>query len=140
MTAQAKVPQGTPVWFEMVGMLMSEFATNARLPHDLAVSLVERYTDGTEIGDGRVQGIRFDIVDGRPLFRIGAASDERADVTVEVTAAVARELNALHSDDPAYAAARERAIATGAMRVDGDPSRLGGWLDAVHDPIVDRTI
>jgi len=25
------------------------------------------------------------------------------------------------------------------MRVDGNPSQMGGWLDAVHDPIVDRT-
>jgi len=26
------------------------------------------------------------------------------------------------------------------MRVNSDPSRMGGWLDAVHDPIVDQTI
>ncbi|MFC7380519.1 hypothetical protein [Brevundimonas sp. GCM10030266] len=87
-----------------------------------------------------MQGIRFDIAEGRPTFRIGAGRDERAEAIVEVTAAVARELNLLRSDDPAYVAARDRAIAEGGMRVDGAPSKLGGWLDAVHDPIVDRTI
>jgi hypothetical protein len=140
MTKKTKLPQGTPAWFEMVGTLMSEFAAAVSLPPELNVSLVERYTDGDEIGDGLVQGIRFDIVDGRPSFRIGAGRDERADVAVEVTAAVAHELNVLQSDDPAYAAAIDQAVVAGNMRVNGDPSRFGGWLDAVHNPIVDRTI
>lgn len=140
MIIETKLPQGTLEWFEMAGTLLSEYAAKAGLPPELNVSLVERYTDGAEIGEGLVQGIRFDIVDGRPSFRIGAGRDERADVIIEVTAAVAHELNVLRSDDPAYPAARDLAIAEGNMRVDGDPSRLGGWLEAVHDPIVDRTI
>ena len=140
MTKEVKLPQGTPAWFEMVGTLMNEFAAGASLPPELNVSLVERYTDGVEIGYGLVQGIRFDIVNGRPSFRIGAGRDERADVIVEITAAVARELNLIQSHDSTYPAAWDRAVAAGNMRIHGDPSRLGGWLEAVHDPIVDRTI
>lgn len=140
MINDVKLPQGTPAWFEMVGTLMNDFAAKESLPIQLNVSFVERYIDGVEIGDGLVQGIRFDIVNGRPSFRIGAGRDERADVIVEVTAAVARELNSMKCDDPAYPAARDRAVAAGNMRVYGDPSRLGGWLDAVHDSIIDRTI
>jgi hypothetical protein len=140
MTKKTKLPRGTPAWFEMVGTLMSEFAAAASLPPELNVSLVEHYTDGDEIGDSLVQGIRFDIVDGRPSFRIGAGRDERADVAVEVIAAVAHELNVLQSDDPACAAAIDQAVVAGNMRVDGDPSQFGEWLDAVHNPIVDRAI
>lgn len=140
MTNEERLPQGTREWFEMVGTLMSELAVEAGLPPELNVSLVERYIDGAEIGDGLVQGMRFDIVDGQPSFRIGAGADERGDVIVEVTAAVARELNLLRSYDPAYAAAVDQAVVAGDMRVDGDISLLGGWLGAVHDPIVDRTI
>jgi hypothetical protein len=140
MTTDAKVRQGTTAWFEMVGRLMREAASRSGLSPELNVSLVERYTDGVELSEGLVQGIRFDILGGKPSFRVGARPDERADVTVEVTAAAARELNTLRSADPSYQAARDKFLSTGEMRVDGDPSRLGGWLDAVHDPIVDRTI
>uniref|UniRef100_B0T5L2 SCP2 domain-containing protein n=1 Tax=Caulobacter sp. (strain K31) TaxID=366602 RepID=B0T5L2_CAUSK len=139
MKMGAKLRQGTTAWFEMVGTLMSEVAARSGLSPDLNVSLVERYTDGIELSDGLVQGIRFDILGGKPSFRVGARRDERADVTVEITAAAARALNALLSADPNYPAARDNFLSTGEMRVDGDPSRLGGWLDAVHDPIVART-
>jgi hypothetical protein len=139
MITDTKVRQGTTAWFEMVGRLMREAASQSGLSPELNVSLVERYTDGVELSEGLVQGIRFDILGGKPSFRVGARPDERADVTVEVTAAAARELNALRSADPSYQAARDKFLSTGDMRVDGDPSRLGGWLDAVHDPIVDRT-
>jgi hypothetical protein len=49
-------------------------------------------------------------------------------------------LNNLRSADPNYTAALEDFLSTGAMRVKGDPSRMGRWLDTVHDPIVNRTI
>ncbi len=139
MTMDAKLRQGTTAWFEMVGTLMSEAASQSGLPPELNLSLVERYTDGVELLAGLVQGIRFDILEGRPSFRVGARRDERADVTIEITAAAARALNTLHGADPDYLAARDKFLSTGEMRVDGDPSQLGGWLDAVHDPIVDRT-
>lgn len=140
MIRDAKVRQGTAAWFEMAGSLMCEAAFGSQLPPELNVSLVERYSDGVELSEGRVQGIRFDIVGGNPSFRIGVRLDERADVTVEITAAGARELNGLRSTDPAYQSASDRLLARGDMRIVGDPSRLGGWLDAVHDPIVDRTL
>lgn len=138
-TTSEKVRQGTPAWFEMVGTLMAGAAARSGLPADLNIALVERYTDGIELSDGLVQGIRFEIANGQASFRVGVRRDERADITVEVTAAAARELNALHSADPAYAVARDTFLSTGEMRVDGDLSQLGDWLEAVHDPIVDRT-
>ncbi|MBB5713014.1 hypothetical protein [Sphingomonas xinjiangensis] len=138
--SEAKLPQGTPAWFEMVGMLMCRTAARAGLAPDLDVSFVERYIDGTAIGGGLVQGIRFDIRGGKPSFREGVSPDEKTHVTVEITAAAAQELNRLRSADPAYAAARDRFLRTGEMRINGDPNRLGDWLAVVHDPIVDRTI
>lgn len=134
-----KLTQGTTAWFEMVGLLMTQAATDAALPSSLNVSLVERYTDGAEVPDGRVQGIRFDVVAGAPSYRIGADREETADIVVEITAAAARRLNSLPAADPAYRVARQRYLETGEMRVTGDPERLGAWLEAVHDPIVART-
>ncbi|MCZ8546826.1 hypothetical protein OOJ09_21775 [Mesorhizobium qingshengii] len=140
MTMDAKVRQGTAAWFEMVGTLMSEAASQSGLSPELNLSLVERYTDGVELSEGLVQGLRFDILGGKPSFRVGARRDERADVMIEITAAAARKLNTLRSADPNYTAALEGFLSTGEMRVEGDPSRMGGWLNAVHDPIVNRTI
>ncbi|GGX97152.1 hypothetical protein [Streptomyces minutiscleroticus] len=134
-----KVRQGTADWFRMAGDMMCEAALDAGLPPDLTVSLVERYTDGTELPEGLVQGIRFDVSHGQPSFRVGVRVDERADVTVEVTAAAARRLNELYSTDPDYDAARRRFLSTGEMRVESDTTALDGVLEAVHDPIVDRT-
>ncbi len=136
----AKLRLGTAAWFEMVGASMREAAARSGLPPELNVSFVERYTDGVELSEGVVQGIRFDIVGGEPSFRVGIRPGERGDITIDITAAAARRLNSLRSADPAYRAAVDHFLNTGEMRVDGDPSRMGGWLEAVHDPIVDRTI
>ena len=136
MIRDAKIRQGTKAWFEMVGTLMSEAATRSGLSPDLNVSLVERYTDGVELSAGLIQAIRFDIRDGRPSFRAGVRRNEQADIVVEVTAAAARKLNLMLG--PAYNAVRDSFLRTGEMRVSGNVSRLGAWLDAVHDPIVDR--
>lgn len=135
----ARLAHGSEAWFHMAGTLMCEAAAAAGLPSGTRVSLVERYTDGSEFGDGLVQGLRFEIVDGKPSFRVGARRNERADITVEVTAAASRELNSLCSADPRYRTASARLLESGALRVDGDTARLGAWFDAVHDPIVDRT-
>ena len=140
MTADMKIRQGTAAWFEMVGTLMSEAALRSELPTRLNLSLVELYTDGVELSDGLVQGLRFDILSGTPSFRVGARHGERADVTIELTAAAAWELNSLNGADPDYHAALDKFLRTGEMRVDGDPSQMGDWLKAVHDPIVARTI
>jgi len=140
MTMEAKLLQGTEAWFGMVGQLMSEAAARSRLSPELDLSLVERYTDGEELSGDLVQGIRFDIRGGVPSFRVGVRRDERAELTIEISAAAARALNSLRSDDPNYRVARDEFLRTGEMHVEGDPSRLGDWLDAVHDPIVDRTI
>ncbi len=131
--------QGTAAWFEMVGRLLVDAASRAALPADLNVSLVERYSDGTGLSDGLVQGLRFELLGGKPVFRAGVGPSERGDVTIEVTAAAARTLNTLYADDPHFAEARGRFLATGEMVVAGDPSRFGAWFDTVHDPIVDRT-
>ena len=109
------------------------------LPPTLNVSLVELYTDGVELEKVLIQGLRFDIVAGRPSFRVGVRPDERGDIFIKITTAAAQTLNSLRSANPAYAAAIDEAMRSGEMRVEGDPSRLGGWLQALHDPIVDRT-
>lgn len=116
MTAATKLGQGTTEWFEMIGVLMSEAASPEGLSSELTVSLVERYVDGVELSEGLVQGIRFDIVGGKPSFRVGARQDEQADVTIEITAAAARELNRLRSADPAYVAALDKFLSSGVMR------------------------
>lgn len=139
MATEPKLLQGTTAWFGMVGQLMSEAASRSGLSPELNLSLVERYSDGEELSEGLVQGIRFDIRGGVPSFRVGVRCDERAEVTIEISAAAARALNSLRSDHPTFPATRDAFLRTGEMRVDGDPSRLGDWLDAVHDPIVDRT-
>lgn len=134
-----KIAHGTPAWFDMVGRLVCEAASRAELPPDLSWSLVERYRDGSLLPDGRVQGLRIDIQHGTPSFRIGVGPDERGDVTIEILREVAHELNLLRAADPAFAGARERALRTGDMRVDGDLAPAAVWLEAAHDPIVDRT-
>ncbi|MBS1165091.1 MAG: hypothetical protein H6R00_1116 [Proteobacteria bacterium] len=139
MTVHTKIRHGTSGWFKMVGAVMAEVARRADLPADLTVSLVERYTDGVVLSEGLVQGIRFDIVGGKSSYRVGARLDEQADIMIEMTAAVARELNALRSTDPRYRALLDRFLSSGEMRMHGDISRLGDWLATVHDPIVDRT-
>lgn len=139
MSTSGKLPQGSPAWFDMLGTLMCEAALRAGLAPDENWSLVERYTDGTTLPNGRVQGIRFDIVNGLPSYRIGVHTDEHADVVIEVSAAVARELNLLYTDDPAYGAALDRAKQTGQISMEGDLSRIPDWFTAIHDPLVDRT-
>jgi hypothetical protein len=135
-----KLQMGTAAWFEAVGALMVEAAKRSGPPPEMNLSLVEIYTDGIEMENGLVQGIRFDIIAGRPSFRVGVRPGERGDVTVEITAAAAQRLNSLRSVDPSYAAAIDQVLTTGEMRVDGDPSRLGGWLQELHDPIVELTL
>lgn len=134
-----KIAHGTTAWFGMVGSLMVEAAVKAKLPPGLQVSLVERYTDGIDMGEGLVQGLRFDIIGGQPSFRLGARRDERGDITIEVTAAGSRTLNALRGDTPYFHAALAELQASGELKVDGDFSQLGSWFGAVHDLIVDRT-
>jgi hypothetical protein len=134
-----RLAHGTEAWFEMVGRLMCEAAARAVLPPDLHVGLVERYLDGVPRSDGFVQGLRFDIRDGQPYFRVGALPDEEADVTVEVTAAASRELNTLYANDPRYVAALARMQASGELNVHGDLAVLGAWFASVHDLIVERT-
>lgn len=139
-TTDVKLTHGTIPWFEMVGTLMCEAASKAGLPSDHNVSVVERYTDGGELSEGLVQGLRFDIVGGKPTFRAGVRQGEHADIMIEITSAAAHELNLLYSADPKYQTTLGNFLTTGEMRIDGDPSQLGEWLGAVHDPIVDRTL
>lgn len=138
-TTNGRQSQGTAAWFEMAGTLMCEAASRSGLSPNLHVSLVERYTDGVELSKGLFQGLRFNIIGGVPSYRVGVRQDERADVTVEITAAAAHLLNTLHNADPRYQAALGNFAGTSEMRTDGDPSQMGAWLNAVHDPIVDRT-
>ncbi|MDR6954627.1 hypothetical protein J2X65_004003 [Ancylobacter sp. 3268] len=139
MVTPAKLEQGSREWFEMVGTVVCR-ALNRAAPRDVVDwTLVERYADGRPMPDGLIQGIRFDIRDGRATFRVGAGPDERGDATIEVTVAAARALNLLHSDDPRFDSAREDAVETGAMRVEGDLSPIATALVETHDYIVDRT-
>lgn len=139
MMTGAKLHLGTYAWFEMVGTLMGEAASRHGLPPDLHLSLVERYTDGIALSEGLMQGLRFEVAGGAPSFRVGVRAGERGDIMIEISTAAARELNSLRSTDPRYRAAIARHRRSGAMRLTGDPLRMGGWLEAVHDVIVDRT-
>lgn len=139
MTDASKLRQGTIPWFQMVGVLMCEAAAEAGLAPDLTISLVERYSDGEVLPGGLVQGLRFDVVEGHPSFRIGAHPGERADIEIAVSKAGARALNLLHARDPHYHETVRRLLDSGALRITGDIARLGPWLAAVHDAIVDRT-
>lgn len=139
MKEDAKLCQGTTAWFEMVGTLLCEAAMHAGISPKFNLSLVERYTDGVTLLGGLVKGLRFDIRSGIPSFRVGVLPDERADVTIHVTAAAARTLNTLRSNDPDDPIATNRYLATGEMQVEGDLSPFGAWFAEVHDPIVDRT-
>ncbi|WP_198937213.1 hypothetical protein [Herbaspirillum camelliae] len=116
---------------------MTEAAEQAGLSPNHNVSLVERCTDGADLGDGLVEGLRFDIVGGKPSYRVGVRPDEHGAITVEITSAAARDLNRLRGD--AVVAALERYLAFGKLRQDGDPSHLGPWIAATKEPIVDRT-
>lgn len=135
----ARPPHGSAAWFAMAGSLMVEAALQARLPTHVNVSLLERYIEGVALSDGLAQGLRFEIVQGKPSFRVGASANETADILIEVTAAASRELNSLYADDPRYAAAAYRLRREGEMRVHGDLTRLGAWFQAVHDQIVENT-
>ena len=84
-----------------------------------------------------IQGFRFDIVGGKPSYRVGVRPDERGDITVEVTSAVARELNLMPAK--ASAVARRRYVEAGEIRQEGDPSRLGDWFAATGASIIART-
>ncbi|MQT15440.1 hypothetical protein [Segnochrobactrum spirostomi] len=140
MSTASKIPHGTLPWFHMVGTVMCEAARNAGLSPDLTVSLVERYSDGEALSDGLVQGLRFDIVAGRPTYRIGALPAEPADIEIEVSAAGARALNLLSASDPRYPETLGRLLDGGDLRVTGDIARFGTWFGAaLHDAIVERT-
>ncbi|MGJ9418731.1 hypothetical protein ACHAC9_13335 [Massilia sp. CMS3.1] len=139
MNAEIKLLHGSSAWFHMAATLMCEAASQAKLSPDVNLALVECYTDGVELSEGLVQGLRFDIAGGQPSFRVGAVPGERADITVKVTAAASHALNILRSADPDYQNALAKFQRTGEMRVDGDLSQLGSWFAEVHDRIVDRT-
>ena len=139
MSTHWQYRQGSEEWFEMVGTLVSDAVSRAGTSSDLTWSLVERYIDGVSFADGLVQGIRFDIRDGRVSYRVGVRPDERGDATIEVTAAAARELNLLRSADPAFASIREHVLRTGEMRVDGDLTPIAPALNETHDLLVDQT-
>ena len=139
METPQKIRHGTADWFAMVGAIMVEGALQAGLPAELNVSLVERYTDGLPLPGGMVQGLRFEIVAGKPSFRVGAYPGERADLVIAISAGAARTLNRLYSADPQYGITLAALLQSGEMRVSGDMTRLGDWLGAAHDPIVART-
>lgn len=139
MEAGEKLAHGSAAWFAMVGELMCEAARDAALPSGFDASLVERFIGGAALPGRQVEGMRFDILGGRPTFRIGVGAQETADVTIEVTAQVSRALNTLLGEDPRFAAEFTHAIEAGELRIVGDLERLGAWFGAVHDRIVART-
>lgn len=134
-----KLPHGTTAWFEMVGTVMQQAASQAGLPAHFNLSLLERYTDAVQAGEGMAPGLRFDIVAGKPFFRLGARYGESADITIAISAAASHRLNTLHGADPQFHAALADFLGNGAMTVDGDLAQLGDWFAPVHDRIVART-
>lgn len=90
MTEDMKLCQGTTEWFNMLGTLMSEAASRAGLSPQLTLSLVERYTDGVDLFEGLVQGIRFDITGGKSSFRIRILSNQSYPNALPVQAVIKR--------------------------------------------------
>lgn len=123
----------------MVGTLVCDAVSRVGLDPDLNWSLVERYSEGTTLPNGLIQGIRFDIRAGRASYRVGVRPDERGDVTIEVTSATARRLNSLYNADASFGAALEAPFGSGSMRVEGDLTPLMRAIAETHDQIVDRT-
>lgn len=70
---------------------------------------------------------------GRPPIRLPALS------AVSASPKVSHTEGRSHGRIRVARAASRCASSTGAMRVDGDLTRLGGWMSSVHDAIVDRT-
>lgn len=138
-TTDVRLPHASTAWFEMVGTAMCDAVLQAGLSSDLNLSIVELYTDGADLGGGLRQGLRFDIASGKPSFRVGVRPDEQGDIRIDVTTAGSREVNMLHSDDPAYPAAVGRLMSAGEMKIEGDLSLLKDWIGPVHDVVVDRT-
>jgi hypothetical protein len=75
--------QGTAAWFAMVGAAIADAAAQVGIPPDRHLSVLERYVDGTMLGDGLRQGFRIDIVGGSLAFRAGVLPDETAEVVIE---------------------------------------------------------
>jgi hypothetical protein len=103
-------------------------------------SLMFLWLNATRTGLNRPRALSRDNVltssVASALSELGARQDERTDITVEITAAAARELNTLKGAQ--YQAAHDHFLSTKEMRLQGDPSSMGAWREAVHDPIVDR--
>jgi hypothetical protein len=135
-----KIPHGTPAWFDMVGTFMMDAAAQAKLTPDVNISLVEHYIDGAKLDKGLIQGLRFEIIGGRPSFRPGARDGEQGDITIKVSLAASHTLNTLYGDDPRFLAAFASLLADGEFELVGDLARLGPWFSNVHDKIVDRTL
>lgn len=139
MTAETQYVAGSVEWLTMVGEVLLAAARSAALPADLTLSLVEHYIDGPEIARGLFQGLRFDISNGRPNFRVGVTPDEVGDITIHIAPEVAQRLNQLYTSNPALEEFQLEALASGKLRIRGDPSQLGSWFAATHDEIVSRT-
>lgn len=135
-----KLPQGTAAWFDMVGNELVRAAAEVKLPPDLRLSVLERYTDGAEIEAGVRQGLRIDVADAAIVPRTGVYDDEVADVMIEVTAGLARRLNLLLSSDPSYADTLETATAMGDLRVSGALGPIEHVFRLAHDRIVKGTV
>lgn len=131
---------GSAAWFDMVGAEIVKAAVQFELPRDLRFSVIERYVDGADLGDGLYQGLRISVADGAVVCRTGVRADETADVVIEVTAVVARQLNSLFGADPGYPRALTDAVASAELRKSGDLRPIGPIFDMAHDRIVERAI
>lgn len=140
MTSDTRYIAGSLEWLNMVGAVLQNAAESAGLPASQTISLVEHCIDGPEIAPGLVQGLRFDIRNGMPSFRVGVEPDEVGDITVHVTPEVAQRLNQLYTSDPALEQVQQEARVRDELRVQGDASKLGAWFPASHDEIVRRTV
>ncbi|MBW7972278.1 hypothetical protein [Bradyrhizobium sp. BR 10289] len=112
-----KLPQGSLVWFDMVGDEIVKAAAQRGLPPSLCMSIIERYINGAKLENGFCQGLRVDVDDGALACRTGVGADETADVVIEVTGPTALRLNLLFSADPIYRRTLAEAVDRGELRV-----------------------
>jgi hypothetical protein len=105
-----------------------------------AFTYVERFTDPPLArADGREQGYRMEVKDGRVWIRAGVDAGETADGVVVMDYAAARSTMRFRSG-PELDALTAQAFAAGQVSLAGSLDSMPVDLGALHDALFDRTV
>ncbi len=101
---------------------------------------VERFTDPpSPRSDGKLDGYRMDIANGKVTVRSGVSADESADCYVTIDHGAAFATLPLKSG-PAMDEVARQAFEKGQIEIAGSFDGIPIDLGAVHDAMVDRTL